>query len=110
MPNTVPMQQGVYDLKKRLSPGQQDFLTQILRLFTQGDVDVAAGYVNNYLPVCPQPEVRMMLLGFAAREAVHANRAIATATAITDLCDQLSISSAVAMTTALLALQGESVL
>jgi ribonucleoside-diphosphate reductase beta chain len=65
------MQQDVYDFKKRISPGQRDFLTQILRLFTQGDVDVAAGYVNNYLPVFPQPEVRMMLLGFAAREAVH---------------------------------------
>jgi hypothetical protein len=69
--NVVPMQQDVYDFKKRISPGQRDFLTQILRLFTQGDVDVAAGYVNNYLPVFPQPEVRMMLLGFAAREAVH---------------------------------------
>lgn len=67
----VPMQQDVHDFKKRLSPGQKDFLTQILRLFTQGDVDVASGYVNNYLPVFPQPEVRMMLLGFAAREAVH---------------------------------------
>lgn len=71
LPNTIPMQQDVYDFKNRLSPGQQDFLTQILRLFTQGDVDVAAGYVNNYLPVFPQPEVRMMLLGFAAREAIH---------------------------------------
>lgn len=67
----VPMQQDVYDFKKRVTPGQRDFLTQILRLFTQGDVDVAAAYVNNYLPVFPQPEVRMMLLGFAAREAVH---------------------------------------
>jgi hypothetical protein len=65
------MQQDVYDFKKRLSPEQKNFLTQILRLFTQGDVDVASGYVNNYLPVFPQPEVRMMLLGFAAREAVH---------------------------------------
>lgn len=67
----IPMQQDVFDFKKRLSTGQRDFLTQILRLFTQGDVDVAAGYVNNYLPVFPHPEVRMMLLGFAAREAVH---------------------------------------
>lgn len=69
--SVIPMQQDVYDFKKKLSAGQKDFLTQILRLFTQGDVDVAAGYVNNYLPVFPQPEVRMMLLGFAAREVVH---------------------------------------
>jgi ribonucleoside-diphosphate reductase beta chain len=32
---------------------------------------VAGGYVKNYLPYFPQPEVRMMLLGFAAREALH---------------------------------------
>lgn len=67
----VPMQQDIYDFKNRISPEQKNFLTQILRLFTQGDIDVAGGYVNNYLPVFPQPEVRMMLLGFAAREAVH---------------------------------------
>lgn len=41
---------------------------------------------------------------------VHTNRAIATASAIADLCDQLSISSAAATTTALLALRGETVL
>jgi len=27
--------------------------------------------VNNYLPYFPQPEIRMMLSGFAAREALH---------------------------------------
>ena len=32
---------------------------------------MAGGYVKNYLPYFPQPEVRMMLLGFAAREALH---------------------------------------
>jgi ribonucleoside-diphosphate reductase beta chain len=32
---------------------------------------VAGGYVKNYLPYFPQPEIRMMLLGFAAREALH---------------------------------------
>ena len=32
---------------------------------------MAGGYVNNYLPNFPQPEVRMMLAGFAAREALH---------------------------------------
>jgi ribonucleoside-diphosphate reductase beta chain len=36
-----------------------------------GNCDVADGYVNSYLPFLPQPEVRMMLLSFAAREAVH---------------------------------------
>jgi ribonucleoside-diphosphate reductase beta chain len=54
-----------------LTEEEKKFLTHILRFFTQGDVDVAGGYVKNYLPYFPQPEVRMMLTGFAAREALH---------------------------------------
>ena len=67
----VPMAEDVKDWKKKLSPSEKQFLTNIFRFFTQGDIDVAGGYVNNYLPYFPQPEVRMMLLGFAAREALH---------------------------------------
>lgn len=67
----VNMQQDVADWKNNLTPSQQNYLTQIFRLFTQGDIDVAGAYINNYLPVFPQPEIRMMLLGFASREAVH---------------------------------------
>jgi ribonucleoside-diphosphate reductase beta chain len=67
----VPMLEDVKDWKKKLTPEQKQFLTHIFRFFTQGDVDVAGGYVKNYLPYFPQPEVRMMLLGFAAREALH---------------------------------------
>jgi ribonucleoside-diphosphate reductase beta chain len=67
----VPMAEDVKDWKKRLTPAQKHFLTNIFRFFTQGDIDVAGGYVTNYLPYFKQPEVRMMLLGFAAREALH---------------------------------------
>ncbi len=67
----VPMAEDVKDWKNKLTPSQKQFLTHIFRFFTQGDVDVAGGYVKNYLPYFPQPEVRMMLLGFAAREALH---------------------------------------
>lgn len=67
----VPMLEDVKDWKKKLSDNEKRFLTQIFRFFTQGDIDVAGGYVNNYLPHFSQPEVRMMLLGFAAREALH---------------------------------------
>jgi ribonucleoside-diphosphate reductase beta chain len=65
------MAEDVKDWKKKLSTSEKEFLTNIFRFFTQGDIDVAGGYVNNYLPYFPQPEVRMMLLGFAAREALH---------------------------------------
>jgi len=67
----VPMLEDEKDWKKKLKPEEKKFLTHIFRFFTQGDIDVAGGYVNNYLPYFPQPEVRMMLLGFAAREALH---------------------------------------
>ena len=67
----VPMLEDVKDWKKRLTNEERQFLTHIFRFFTQGDIDVAGGYVRNYLPYFPQPEVRMMLMGFAAREALH---------------------------------------
>ena len=67
----VPMLEDVKDWKNRLTDSEKQFLTHIFRFFTQGDIDVAGGYVKNYLPYFPQPEVRMMLLGFAAREALH---------------------------------------
>ena len=67
----VPMLDDVKDWRLRLSDAEKHFLTQIFRFFTQGDIDVADGYVNNFLPYFPQPEVRMMLVGFAAREALH---------------------------------------
>ena len=67
----VPMLDDVKDWKKNLTDEEKKFLTHIFRFFTQGDIDVAGGYVKNYLPNFPQPEVRMMLLGFAAREALH---------------------------------------
>ena len=67
----VPMIEDVKDWKNNLSTEEKYFLTQIFRFFTQADIDVAGGYVRNYLPEFPQPEVRMMLSSFAAREALH---------------------------------------
>lgn len=67
----VPMLEDVKDWKKKMSKEEKSFLTNIFRFFTQGDIDVAGGYVKNYLPYFPQPEIRMMLAGFAAREALH---------------------------------------
>jgi ribonucleoside-diphosphate reductase beta chain len=67
----VPMLEDVKDWKKKLTDSEKEFLTNIFRFFTQGDIDVAGAYVTNYLPHFAQPEVRMMLLGFASREALH---------------------------------------
>ena len=67
----VPMLEDVKDWKNKLTEEEKQFLTHIFRFFTQGDIDVAGAYVKNYLPVFPQPEIRMMLSSFAAREAIH---------------------------------------
>jgi len=71
LPKEVPMLEDVKDWKNVLTKEEKYFLTNIFRFFTQGDIDVAGAYVKNYLPYFPQPEMRMMLLSFAAREAVH---------------------------------------
>lgn len=68
----IPMQQDLSDWNTKLTKHQKDFLLQIFRLFTQGDINVADAYVKNYLPVLSgHPEIRMLLLGIAAREATH---------------------------------------
>lgn len=67
----VPMMDDVKDWKTKLTVDEKQFLTHIFRFFTQGDLDVSGAYVKNYLPIFPQPEVRMMLTSFAARESVH---------------------------------------
>jgi ribonucleoside-diphosphate reductase beta chain len=67
----VPLNDDVKDWKSRLSGHEKSVLTQILRFFTQADVDVAGAYVDHYLKIFKTPEVRMMLTSIAAREAVH---------------------------------------
>lgn len=71
MHTELPFIEDVKDWNTKLTDNEKYFLTQILRFFTQGDIDVAGGYIKNYLPYFPQPEIRMMLTGFAAREALH---------------------------------------
>jgi len=67
----VPMAEDIKDWQNKLTASEKKFLTNIFRFFTQSDLDVAGGYVKNYLPHFPQPEVRMMLLSFANRETMH---------------------------------------
>jgi len=67
----VPLLEDIKDWRGKLTESERYFLTNVFRFFTQADIDVAGGYVNYYLPTFPQPEVRMMLSSFAAREALH---------------------------------------
>lgn len=54
-----------------LSAIEKNHITQILRLFTQSDVEVASNYINCFLPRFKNNEVRAMLISFASREFVH---------------------------------------
>ena len=71
MPEEVPLQDDIRDYKEKLTPANRALVDNIFRFFTQADVDVCCGYAKHYLPTFKAPEVRMMLVSFAAMEAVH---------------------------------------
>lgn len=54
-----------------LAPHEVNQITQILRLFTQTDAQVAGNYCDLFIPHLRNNEVRAMLLSFAAREGIH---------------------------------------
>lgn len=55
----------------KLSSWEINHVTQILRLFTQTDVQVGQNYCDLFIPTFKNNEVRNMLLSFAAREGIH---------------------------------------
>lgn len=71
LPSEVPLSQDVIDWNTKLTVKEKQFLTQLFRFFVQADVDVAGAYTTKYLPMFKLPELRMMLLSFGAREAIH---------------------------------------
>ena len=50
---------------------EKQFITQILRLFTQSDVAVGKNYYEHFIPAFKNTEIRNMQGSFAAREGVH---------------------------------------
>ena len=55
----------------KLTPEEKKHITSILRLFTQSDVTVGTNYIENFLPVFKNNEIRAMLTSFVNREFVH---------------------------------------
>jgi len=70
LPEDVPLHNDVKDWQDMGTP-EKNLLTQIFRLFTQSDVDVASGYVDNFMRVFKKPEARMMMCSFANMESIH---------------------------------------
>jgi len=68
----VKLQEDVNQWKgNELSISEKDHITQILRLFTQSDVQVASNYCDLFIPYFKNNEIRNMLLSFANREGTH---------------------------------------
>lgn len=55
----------------KLNDLEKNHITQILRLFTQSDVQVGTNYIEYYLPKFKNNEIRAMLTSFVNREFVH---------------------------------------
>ena len=73
LPSEVPLAEDVRDWNERLNDKEKNLITQILKFFTQGDVDIAQAYLDNYIPKFKPPEIRMMLSSFVASESNHAH-------------------------------------
>lgn len=71
LPTEVPMENDITDYRFRLSDEERNLVMQILRFFTQGDIEVNNNYNSRLIPAIPKPEIKMMLSAFAAMESVH---------------------------------------
>lgn len=67
----LELSDDVQDWKTKLSDGEKEFITHVLRLFTQSDVQVGENYHELLIPKFKNNEIRNMLSSFAAREGVH---------------------------------------
>jgi ribonucleoside-diphosphate reductase beta chain len=71
LPTEVPMESDINDYRFRLTPEESNLIIQVLRFFTQGDIEVNNNYNQKLIPAFPKPEIKMMLSAFAAMESVH---------------------------------------
>jgi len=68
----VDLTEDVTDWKmNKVTPVEKEYITNILRLFTQSDVAVGQNYYDQFIPKFKNNEVRNMLGSFANREGVH---------------------------------------
>ena len=68
----LDLSEDVSDWKSgKVSAIEKEYITNILRLFTQSDVAVGQNYYDQLIPKFKNNEVRNMLGSFANREAIH---------------------------------------
>ena len=71
MPEEAELSEDIQDWKIKLTENEKEFITHVLRLFTQSDVQVGENYYDLLIPRFKNNEVRNMLGSFACREAIH---------------------------------------
>lgn len=68
----VELQEDVDQWKQgKITDAEKNHITQILRLFTQSDVQVGQNYCDLFIPKFRNHEIRNMLMTFANREGTH---------------------------------------
>jgi ribonucleoside-diphosphate reductase beta chain len=68
----IDLSEDVSDWKgNKITAVEKEYITNILRLFTQSDVAVGQNYYDIFIPKFKNNEVRNMLGSFAAREGIH---------------------------------------
>ena len=68
----LDLSEDVADWKSgKTSAIEREYITNILRLFTQSDVAVGQNYFDQFIPKFKNNEVRNMLGSFATREGIH---------------------------------------
>jgi glutaredoxin 3 len=68
----LDLSEDVSDWKSgKVTQVEKDYVTNILRLFTQSDVAVGQNYFDQFIPKFKNNEIRNMLGSFAAREGIH---------------------------------------
>jgi len=71
IPYEIDLIADLQEFNTELKPWEKNIIVQILRFFTQSDLEVARSYVDYYLQIFKCPEIRMMLASFAGMETVH---------------------------------------
>ena len=68
----LDLSEDVADWKMgKMTNTEKEYVTNILRLFTQSDVAVGQNYYDQFIPKFKNNEIRNMLGSFAAREGIH---------------------------------------
>jgi ribonucleoside-diphosphate reductase beta chain len=68
----IDLSEDVSDWKgNKITRIEKEYITNILRLFTQSDVAVGQNYYDVFIPKFKNNEIRNMLGSFAAREGIH---------------------------------------